>query len=47
MTILNSLDKFQKCLHHLKRKGYLEQQIYDRIRPSAAELNSPWAAKNS
>ena len=27
---------FQKCLYYLKRKGSLEQEIYDRIRPSAA-----------
>ena len=27
---------FQKCLYYLKRKGSLEQEIYDRINPSAA-----------
>ena len=33
---IHNLDKFQKCLYYLKRKGSLEQEIYDRIRPSAA-----------
>ena len=33
---IHNLDKFQKCLYYLKRKGSLEQEIYDRISPSAA-----------
>ena len=33
---IHKLDKFQKCLYYLNRKGSLEQEIYDRIRPSAA-----------
>ena len=33
---IHNLDKFQKCLYYLKRKGSLEQEIYDRIKPSAA-----------
>ena len=33
---IHNLDKFRKCLNYLKRKGSLEQEIYARIRPSAA-----------
>ena len=33
---IHNLDKFQKCLYYLKQKGSLEQEIYGRIRPSAA-----------
>ena len=33
---IRNLDKFQKCLYYLKQKGSLKQEIYDRIRPSAA-----------
>ena len=33
---IHNLDKFQKCFYYLKRKGSLEPEIYDRIRPSAA-----------
>ena len=33
---IHNFDKFQKSLYYLKRKGSLEQEIYDRIWPSAA-----------
>ena len=33
---IHNLDDFQKCLYYLKQKGRLEQEIHDRIRPSAA-----------
>ena len=33
---IHNLEKFQKYLYYLKRNGSLEQEIYDRIRLSAA-----------
>ena len=33
---IHNLDHFQKCTYYLKQKGSSKQEIYYRIRPSAA-----------